>query len=83
MFLITSPDNFPVSASFKSNADEFEELINRPGFIPAPYLARNKWVSVDDINRMNEKERHDVLSLSYDLVFSGLPAKIRKQILES
>lgn len=83
IFLITDPDNVPVSASFKTNADEFEDMINRSGFIPAPYLARNKWVSVDDINRMNEKEWSVVLRLSYQLVLAGLPSKIRKQILET
>lgn len=82
IFLISDPDNVPVSASFKTEADKFEELINRPGITLARYLARNKWVSVDDINSMNEKEWAEVLSLSYELVFAGLPAKIRKLISE-
>ena len=83
IFLITAPDNVPVSATFKTEAGEFDEVVTKPGFSPAPYLARNKWVLVDDIHRMNAAEWHAVLVTSYKLVFSGLPLKIRKQITET
>ena len=35
MFLVTSPDNIPVSASFKTSDEDFTALSNRAGFIPA------------------------------------------------
>lgn len=80
MYLVTSPDTIPHTASFKVSDEEFEELTNREGFKPAAYLARYKWVYVDDINCMGKKEWSKYLRQSYDLVFAKLPAKIRKQI---
>ena len=39
MFLITSPDAIPISASVKVSEQTFDELSEREGFMPAPYLA--------------------------------------------
>jgi predicted DNA-binding protein (MmcQ/YjbR family) len=73
MFLITSPDESPVTASFKTTEDKFGELSEREGFRPAPYLARNRWVKVDDIGRFTAKEGKELLELSYKLVREKLP----------
>jgi predicted DNA-binding protein (MmcQ/YjbR family) len=80
MFLITSPDTVPVSASFKVADEEFEELSSREGFMPAPYLARYKWVHMDDINRLSKKQWEYYAAQSYRLIASKLPPKIKKQI---
>jgi len=55
MFLVTSPDSVPQSASFMVTDDDFIEFSNRFGFIPAPYLARYKWVYVDDIKQFKDQ----------------------------
>lgn len=73
MFLVTSAENSPVNASFKVKDDEFAELIEREGFIPAPYLARHKWVLVNDINTMTKKEWKERITRSYELVKAKLP----------
>lgn len=80
MFLVTSPDSVPVSASFKVSDEEFDELSQKPGFIPAPYLARYKWVHLDDIKRLSKKQWEYYVQQSYHLISSKLPAKIKKQI---
>jgi predicted DNA-binding protein (MmcQ/YjbR family) len=80
MFLITSPDRVPVSASFKVANEEFEELSSREGFMPAPYLARYKWVHLDDVNRLSKKQWEYYAAESYRLIAERLPAKIRKKI---
>ncbi len=82
MFLVTSPDSVPHTASFKAADEDFEELIQREGFIPAPYMARYKWVYVDDISRLNKKDWEKYLKLSYQLVHDKLSAKVRKEIAE-
>jgi len=73
MFLVTGPDNVPVSASFKATEELFNELTEREGFIPAPYLARHKWVYVDDISRLSKKEWKQYITQSYELVKAKLP----------
>lgn len=75
MFLITSPDLSPVTASFKTSPEKFEELTEREGFKPAPYLAKHKWIHVDSIGRMSSKEWKELLQLSYELVKAKLPKK--------
>lgn len=82
MFLITSPDRFPVNASFKTTDEGFEELIVRDGIIPAPYLARNKWVQVENIEKIKASEWKEFINTSYRLVFSKLPQKAKKVISE-
>ena len=80
MFLVTSPDSVPVSASFKVSDEEFDELSVQKGFMPAPYLARYKWVHLDDISRLSKKQWEKYLSQSYNLIASKLPSKIKKTI---
>lgn len=80
LFLITAPDQVPVSASFKVSAHRFEQLIDREGVIPAPYLARYKWVQTDDIERFSHAEWNELVQESYSLIAAGLSAKKRKEL---
>ena len=80
MFLVTAPGSVPVTASLKVTDEEFDELTSRPGFTPAPYLARYKWVYVEDINFVSEKEWQRLIEQAYKLVSSKLPKKIRTAI---
>lgn len=80
LFLVTAPDHLPVTASFKVSEKDFGELTAKEGFIPAPYLARYKWVRVDDISRLGKKQWEYYIRQSYELIAAGLPAKIKKQI---
>lgn len=75
MFLITSPDDSPVTASFKTSEEKFNELTERDGCKPAPYLAKHKWIYVDNISRLNSREWKELLQLSYELVKAKLPKK--------
>lgn len=77
MFLVANADGQPVSASFKTDEETFNELVERDGCKPAPYLALHKWVYVDDINRFTNKEWQQFISRSYELVKAKLPKKKR------
>lgn len=80
MFAAFSLSGKPVSGSYRVPPDLFEEEIIKPGFKPAPYLARHHWVWVDDINRLSNAEWEKALSVSYSLVAAKLPARLRKQL---
>lgn len=80
MFLVTGLDEQPVSASFKVSDEEFDELSAKPGFTPAPYMARHKWVRVEDISRLSKKQWERYARQSYDLVRSKLPKKILREL---
>ena len=80
MFLVTSPDSVPVSASFKVPDEEFEELTATAVFTPAQYLARYKWVYVDDITKVSKAQWERFAKQSYELVAAKLPAKMKREI---
>ena len=80
IFLITSPDDSPVTASFKVNDEDFVTLSEKEGLMPAPYLARYKWIYTDNINRLTGKQWEQYLKIAYELVASKLSAKIKKQL---
>ncbi|MCB9232609.1 MAG: MmcQ/YjbR family DNA-binding protein [Bacteroidia bacterium] len=80
MFCVTGVDG-DFSASLKVADEEFELLCERPNLIPAPYLARHKWVLATAETAFSQEEWAHYLRQSYDLVFEKLPAKTKKEIL--
>lgn len=80
MFCVVGLEQSPTTASFKVTDEEFEEMCDRPGFKPAPYVAKYKWVWIDDINKMKKSDWKKYLQQSYDLVKEKLPAKLKKQL---
>lgn len=78
MFCVVGLDQLPVTASFKVKDDEFEELCSREAFKPAPYVAKYKWVLVNDIRNMNKDDWKKYIKQSYDLVKEKLPDKTKK-----
>lgn len=77
MFCVIGLDHIPVRASFKVSDEEFEEMCIRPGFKPAPYVAKYHWVMIEDIGRMKTTEWNHYLQQSYTLVKEKLSKKIR------
>ena len=67
--------------SFKTAPEEFAELIEREGVIPAPYSARYYWVLVKDPRSLRPKEWKAYIQKSYLLVFEKLSRKVRNDIL--
>jgi predicted DNA-binding protein (MmcQ/YjbR family) len=70
----------PFTCSFKVPDEDFEEITNRPGFIQAPYMAKNKWVLVIIASAMNKNEWEIRLKESYELVKSKLTKKLRGEL---
>ena len=79
MFCVTSIE-LPHSVSFKVTDEEFEEMVTRPGIIPAPYMARNKWVNVQEWRRLTYPEWNNYVKQSYSLVKAKLQKKLQKEI---
>ena len=80
IFLSTSPDSFPVSATFKTDDEDFEQLLAREGFSSHRYLGRHQWVQLDDIRRLTAAQWQHYITRSYHLVAARLPAKLRRQL---
>ena len=80
MFCVVGLNQSPTTASFKVTDEEFEEMCNRPGFKPAPYVAKYKWVWIEDIGKMNKAAWKQYLAQSHELVKNKLSIKLRKQL---
>lgn len=65
---------------FKVDDDRFLELTDRPGIIPAPYLARAKWVQITNTKTLSREETTALVKRSYQLVFSKLTKKLQREI---
>lgn len=81
MFAVACTDHvqYPQAkmCSFKCNDDTFAELVEREGIVPAPYLARAKWVALDQWSALTDKEISTYVAASYALVRHGLPKRVQ------
>ena len=68
--------------SFKVDDDRFLELTDRPGIIPAPYMARAKWICLTEPGAMREVELRPLLRRSYDLVRAKLTKAKQRELGE-
>ena len=81
MFAVVFTDRGGAShVSFKVDDDLFLQYADRPGFIPARYLARAKWVQVKDLKQVGDAELKALIKRSYDLVSLKLTKKLRTEL---
>jgi len=69
------------SCSFKVDDDRFLELTGVPGVVPAPYLARAKWVHVKAGHALGSAALSDLIRRSHALVLAKLPKKTQLEVL--
>ena len=74
MFCVISLE-IPLKVSLKVTEEEFDQLTGRPGIIPAPYVARHKWILIEYINLFSPSQWEHYIKQSYDLVKAKLPKK--------
>ena len=80
MFCVVGLEQLPTTASFKVKEEEFDDISTRNGFKPAPYVAKYKWVMIEDVQKMNKKDWKKYIRQSYEMVRDKLPAKTKKQL---
>ncbi len=80
MFAIAPLEPAPVCLTFKCSDESFAELTERPKIIPAPYLARAKWVALETPDAMTRGELSELLRTSYELVFAKLAKRAQEEL---
>ena len=79
MFAIFNlPDGFPFS--FKVEPGLFNILTEQQGVIPAPYLARYSWVSLEKLDTLETEKVCMLLNDAHAQVSSGLSAKKKREL---
>lgn len=79
MFCVTNLDG-ESRISFKVPDAAFDELIATEDIIPAPYMARNKWIQVHGWDRFADAEWQTYVKQSYGIVKGKLTKKLQKEI---
>ena len=78
MFAVAPLEPARVVLSFKCSDESFAELTERPDVIPAPYMARAKWVALQTRDAVRRDELAELLRASYELVFAKLPKRLQQ-----
>ena len=81
MFALTALEPSKVWLCLKANPENFVELTERPGVIPAPYLARAKWIALETREALTIPELEQLLRDSYEMVRAKLPRKLQENIM--
>jgi len=66
--------------SFKASDVAFEVLTETGRAIPAPYLARAKWVRFEDLAELDSGEVADWLKTAHGLIAAKLTRKLRGEL---
>jgi predicted DNA-binding protein (MmcQ/YjbR family) len=78
--VLRPPSHKATSVTFKASEESFAILTALPGIVPAPYLARAKWVQLDRPGRLPATDLKAYLAKSHKLVAAGLSKKARHEI---
>jgi len=77
MFAVAPLEPARLWLTLKADPEEFADLSERPGIIPAPYLARAKWIAIESPQTLPQSEAAALLRKSYELVVAKLPRTVR------
>ena len=82
MFCIANlePAVSPTKIAFKCTPEKFAELVEVEGIIPAPYMARNHWVAIREMDALRQPEFRELIQNSYQLVLEKLPKKKQAEL---
>jgi predicted DNA-binding protein (MmcQ/YjbR family) len=62
---------------FHCGAERFQELLEVEGIIPAPYMARAHWVTVERWDVLRQREFEDELRQAHALIYEKLPKRTK------
>lgn len=81
MFAVTPADGSEGERlSFKVADERFLELTDQPGIIPAPYMARMRWVCIVDPRHVARVELAAFVLDSYVLIRAKLTKKLQAEL---
>ena len=80
MYAVGSLNPAHDTLSLKADPEEFAELCEQPGVIPAPYMARAQWVQLQTLDALPRAEVKRLISKSYELIKAKLPKKTQVEL---
>jgi len=82
MFCIANlePGMSPTKIAFKCTPEKFAELVEIEGIIPAPYMARNHWVAMIEMDALRQPEIRELIQASYQMILEKLPKRKQAEL---
>ena len=68
IFAALSLSSVPPRLTFKCTPEKFVELVEQEGIVPAKYVGRYKWVSLERLDALPWTELKDLIGQSYEMV---------------
>jgi predicted DNA-binding protein (MmcQ/YjbR family) len=72
MFAVAATEPAGHVLSFKCSDEGFAELLEQDGIVPAPYLARARWVALERFDALGDREIEARIAEAYALAFAKL-----------
>lgn len=80
LFCVMPTEASPLVLSFKTSHENFQQLQENEGIVPAPYMARAQWVSLKRLNVLSDAELKELLREAHALVFKSLTRKLQAEL---
>ncbi|KZL24001.1 MmcQ/YjbR family DNA-binding protein [Pseudovibrio sp. WM33] len=74
------PEMEGIKISFKCSELSYQILTEQEGIIPAPYLARAKWVQIETAQAMADEDIKDYVREAHSIIARKLTKKLQKEI---
>lgn len=81
MFAVTGLETAQTAVSFKCTREKLAELVEQDGIIPAHYVARYHWVTVEKPDALETAELKDLIKSSNEMVWEKLPQTVKNKLL--
>jgi predicted DNA-binding protein (MmcQ/YjbR family) len=62
---------------FHCGAERYQELLETEGIIPAPYMAKAYWVTIERWGVLRQREFEDELRKAHTLIYEKLPKRTK------
>ncbi len=82
MFLVAPLEPSEHALSIKVSLEAFEQLQEIEGIVPAPYLARARWLALRSLNLLGDEELRELIRNAHALVLQSLP-RARRAALDA
>jgi len=62
---------------FHSGAERYQELLETEGIIPAPYMAKAHWVTIERWDVLRPRQFEEELRNAHTLIYEKLPKRVK------
>jgi predicted DNA-binding protein (MmcQ/YjbR family) len=80
IFAMLSLDAVPPHLTLKTTPERFAELTEVEGIVPARYVGRYNWATLERLDVLAWAELKDLIEASYTMVAGKLPSKQRPSV---